>query len=140
MEIILNRSATLEGKILSSGAVLDLPESQAKKVIEAGYADPAKTIMDENAIRLPIIQKDGIPLAWSNDPPHIRVFAWSLTNLRFALWEPTDLERIARDCALSFSDARKGLARLVQDGDLKVERDRGKEYYWLTPLWYRKMT
>ena len=41
---------------------------------------------------------------------------------------------------LSFSDARKGLARLVQDGDLKVERDRGKEYYWLTPLWYRKMT
>lgn len=82
----------------------------------------------------------GMPIAYENDPPHIRVFAWALINLLFVPWEVTDLGKIARDCALSFSDARKGLARLVQDGDLKVERDRRKEYYWLAPLRYSNKT
>ncbi len=51
MEIILNRSATLEGKILSPGAILNLPEPQAKKIVEAGYASQAGPITDPGEMK-----------------------------------------------------------------------------------------
>ena len=80
---------------------------------------------------------DGTPLVNENDPPHIRIFGWALINLLFVPWEPTDLGKIAKDCALSIPEGRKGLAKLIQGGDLMVERDRGKEYYWLAPIRFR---
>lgn len=79
---------------------------------------------------------DGSPLVYENDPPHIRVFGWTLINLLFVPWERTDIGKIAKECALSISEVRKGLARLIQDGDLMVEKERGKEFYWLAPIRY----
>ena len=80
---------------------------------------------------------DGTPLVFNNDPPHIRVFGWALIKILFVPWEPTDLEKIAKDCAMTISEARKGLAKLIQEGDLMVKRERGREYYWLAPLRFR---
>lgn len=51
MEIILNRHATLDGKTLSPGAILDLPEPQAKKILEAGFASTAGPITDPEALK-----------------------------------------------------------------------------------------
>ena len=51
MEIILNRQATLEGKTLSPGSILDLPESQAEKVIAAGYAAQVGPLTDPEEMK-----------------------------------------------------------------------------------------
>lgn len=74
---------------------------------------------------------DGTPLAFENDEPYVKVFAWALLNLRFARWEQLDIGKLATDCGLSIGTTRKGLNKLLEDGDLKMERDRGQEYYWL---------
>lgn len=79
-------------------------------------------------IRHPV---DGTPLAFENDEPHVKVFAWALLNLRFARWEQLDIGKLATDCGLSIGMTRKGLSKLLEDGDLRMERDRGREYYWL---------
>ncbi len=51
MEIILNRQAVLDGKTLSQGAILDLPEPQAKKIVEAGYGSTAGPIKDPDEMK-----------------------------------------------------------------------------------------
>ncbi|MDA8027549.1 MAG: hypothetical protein M0Z25_01005 [Nitrospiraceae bacterium] len=97
------------------------------------YASETPEDLGEPVIRHPA---DGTPLAYVNDEPHVKVFAWVLLNLRFALSDQLDIGKLARKCRLSIGEARKGLNRLVEDGDLKVERNRGREYYWLAPPRY----
>ena len=71
------------------------------------------------------------------DQPHIRVYAWSLVNLRFgpALSSPTDLWGAAEECQLSIGETREAFRKLLRDGDLLVERGRGgRDVYYLAPL------
>ncbi|AKS24104.1 hypothetical protein ABH19_10680 [Leptospirillum sp. Group II 'CF-1'] len=70
------------------------------------------------------------------DPPLIRVYAWCLVNLRFApiLSSPTDFSRAAEECRLSIGETREAFRKLLKDGDLEFERERGRDYYWLAPI------
>jgi hypothetical protein len=97
------------------------------------YGSETPDTLGDPVIRHPA---NGAPLAYVNDEPHVKVFAWALLNLRFAPWEKLDIWKLATDCGLSTGEARSGLNRLIQDGDVKVERDRGREYYWLAPPKY----
>lgn len=71
------------------------------------------------------------------DLPHIRVFAWCLVNLRFGPFRssPTDLSKAAEECRLSIEEIREAFRKLLQDGDLLVERERGgRDVYYLAPV------
>ena len=72
------------------------------------------------------------------DPPHIRVYAWCLGNLRFGplLSSPTDLSKAAEECQLSIEETREAFGTLLRDGDLQVERDRHTrtDIYFLAPI------
>ena len=72
------------------------------------------------------------------DPPHIRVYAWCLVNLRFGpiLSHPTDMSKAAKECQLSIGETREAFGKLLQDGDLQVERDRRTrtDIYFLAPI------
>ena len=73
-----------------------------------------------------------------SDPPYIRVYAWCLVNLRFGpiLSPPTDLSKAAEECQLSIEETREAFGKLLQDGDLQVERDRHTrtDIYFLAPI------
>ncbi len=71
-----------------------------------------------------------------NDPPHIRVYAWCLSNLRFGpiLSTPTDFPRAAEECRLSIEETREAFRKLLKDGDLLKERDRRGDIYFLAPI------
>ena len=97
------------------------------------YGNETPDVLGEPVIRHPA---NGAPLAYANDEPHVKVFDWALLNLRFAPWEKLDIWKLATDCGLSTGEARNGLNRLIQDGDVNVERNRGREYYWLAPPKY----
>jgi hypothetical protein len=101
------------------------------------YANDTPEDLGEPVIRHPV---DGTPLAYVNHEAHVKVFAWALLNLRFALWEPINIGKLAMECRISVKEARFGLDQLVQEGDLKVERNRGREYYWLAPPRYGRGT
>jgi hypothetical protein len=77
----------------------------------------------------------GVPLAWANDPPLIRVYAWCLVHLGFAPFLPLDISKLVSDCKIESHEAKQALAQLVREGDLKVERvSRGRELYFLAPI------
>lgn len=71
-----------------------------------------------------------------NDPSHIRVYAWCLLNLRFGpiLSSPTDLPKAAEECRLSLLEVREAFGKLVEEGDLKAERTRAGDIYFLAPV------
>lgn len=71
------------------------------------------------------------------DLPHIRIFAWSLVNLRFGplLSSPTDLSKAAEECRMPVEETREAFRQLLRDGDLLVERDRRHgDIYYLAPI------
>lgn len=72
------------------------------------------------------------------DPPHIRVYAWCLVNLRFGpiFSSSTDLSKAAEECRLSIEETREAFGQLLRDGDLRVEWDRRTrtEIYFLAPI------
>ena len=85
----------------------------------------------------PRLFSNGKPtFATTADPPHIRVYAWCLVYLRFGplLSSPPDLSRAAKECRLSLPEVRESFDRLLQEGDLKVERTRQGEIYFLAPV------
>ena len=71
-----------------------------------------------------------------NDPPHIRVYAWSLQNLRFGpiLSSSTDLSKAAEECRLSIEETREAFSKLHRDGDLLKERNHRGDIYFLAPI------
>lgn len=110
---------------------------QSENTAQLNQRDQSKMLSPED-LGEPVIlhPADGTPLAFKNAESHIKVFAWALLNLRFAPWEQLAIGKLAMECGLSIGEARKGLNILIQDGDLKVERNRSREYYWLAPLSY----
>ena len=98
-----------------------------------------------------VISSDGQVLAWSTDPPHIRVYAWALQTLRFV---PVDeqtarslkiysgevdgarLRKLAAELLMTEREVQGGLDRLVTEGDLEFKAKRGRRIYQLAPLRY----
>ena len=101
---------------------------------------------------LPVVSaSDGRVLAWSTDPPHIRVYAWALQTLRFVLvdaqtsqilkilsgeMDSTRLRKLAAELRMTEREVRGGLDRLVAEGDLGFKAERGRRIYQLAPLQY----
>ena len=83
-----------------------------------------------------IIEDRGVPLAWTNDPTFVRVYAWALVNLRFGPFlTPLNIQKLATDCRIDVVEARQALEQLVRDGDLIIQSERrGKGTYWLAPI------
>ncbi len=79
----------------------------------------------------PVIVDRGVVLAYENDLPHVKVYAWSLVHLHTGRSLPIDTAKVAKDCKLSLSEARGAIDRLVREGDLVRTRERGRELYRL---------
>ena len=74
--------------------------------------------------------------ATTDDSPHIRVYAWCLANLGFGpdlAGKPTDLSRAGKECRLSLPEVREAFGKLLKEGDLKIERNRGEDLWYLAP-------
>ena len=114
------------------GEKVEAPEEKLRLWAEKGLVQ----IEDSDFSRLFSKKKPtGATLA---DPPHIRVYAWCLVNLRFGpiFSPPTDLPKAAEECQLSIEEIREAFGKLLQDGDLQVERDRQSrtDIYFLAPI------
>lgn len=74
--------------------------------------------------------------ATTDDLPHIRIYAWSLVNLKFGpiLSLPTDLPKVAEECHLSIQEVREAFGKLLKEGDLEMERTRKGNIYFLAAL------
>jgi len=81
--------------------------------------------------RVVVRHTDGSPLAWENDPPHIRLYAWALGNLHPGRDLPVDAETAAKETGMTPETVRTALSRLVADGDLKRIRERRRELFRL---------
>ncbi len=88
-----------------------------------------------------VVASDGRGLAWSNDPPHIRVYAWALQTLRFVpVYAQTSkilkipsgemdgirIRKLAFDLRMTEQEVQGGLDRLVTEGDLTFKTERGR--------------
>jgi len=85
--------------------------------IETGLAHPIPT-------GKLVIENRGVPLAWTNDLPFVRVYPLALVKLRFGPSPlPLRIQKLATDCRIGVVEARQTPEQLVQEGDLIVECD-----------------
>ena len=110
--------------------------SGASKDFRPAWVESANAVTsDPDSWNEPILVNWGVPLAWANDPPLIRVYAWCLVHLGFAPSLSLDINKLMSDCKIGSHEAKQALAQLVREGDLKVERgSRGRELYFLAPF------
>lgn len=98
-----------------------------------------------------VVASDGRVLAWSADPPHIRVYAWALHTMGFVpVDEPTAkslkissgemdgirFRKLAFALRMTDREVQEGLDRLVTEGDLGLKTERGRRIYFLAPVQY----
>ena len=81
----------------------------------------------------PIFWHKGTPLAYENDPPHIKLYAWATVSLSLFPGRPlsVDAEPVGRLLGLSSREVREALSRLARDGDLVRSWEGGRELYRL---------
>ncbi|MDA8112540.1 MAG: hypothetical protein M0T83_08815 [Nitrospiraceae bacterium] len=75
--------------------------------------------------------RDGSALAFEGDPPHVRLFAWSLLNVPPGGAVQIDPAKAAKECQLRPVEVKDALRKLVADGDLVRSMERGRELYRL---------
>ena len=111
---------------------------------------PNENLESPSLTPLPVVvASDGRVLAWTNDPPVIRLYAWALQNLRFV---PVDgptakslkvssgemdrlrIGKLARELRMTDREVQTALDQLVREGDLMIKMERGLRIYWLAPL------
>ena len=80
----------------------------------------------------PVFQYRGHILAWENDTPETKVYAWGLVNLFPGRPLSVDAEPVGRLLGLSPRAVRETLARLTKDGDLVRTWERGRELFRLS--------
>ena len=134
------------------GILKDLID-QLEEEYGPGDIQPLPSINEQNPeLPLPVVvASDGRVLAWSTDPPHIRVYAWALQTLRFV---PVDaqtsqilkipsgemdiprIRKLAAKLRMTEREVQGGLDRLVAEGDLGFKTERGRRIYQLAPLRY----
>lgn len=98
-----------------------------------------------------VVASDGRVLAWSADPPHIRVYAWALQTMgSVPVDEPTAkslkipsgemdgirIRKLAFDLRMTEREVQAALNQLVREGDLEFKTERSRRVYWLAPLRY----
>ena len=66
----------------------------------------------------PVITAFGQVLARTDDPPHIRVYAWSLVNLHPGKHLPVDIDCLAHATKITKNEAGSAIERLCREGDL----------------------
>ncbi len=141
MNVLLARRVKYTGKIFEPGTILDLPEDKAWRLINQCWAEPVQNYKNAD------LESSDFSRLFSNgkstgatlaDPPHIRVYAWCLVNLRFGpiLSPPTDLSKAAEECRISIGETREAFGKLLHDGDLLVERDRRArtDIFYVAPI------
>ena len=127
------------------GERVEAPEEKLRTWAERGLV-----LLDETESPLPVVvASDGRVLAWSSDPPHIRLYAWALQNLGFVpVDEPTarslkipsgEMDRIrirklAGELHMGEQEVQAALDQMVKEGDLMVKTERGGRIYWLATL------
>ena len=142
MNVLISRRVKYTGKIFEPGTILDLPEDKAWRLINQCWGIAIQDYENENAelefsFSSRLFSKGKPTGATLTDLPHIRVYAWSLLNLRFGplLSRPTDLSRVAEECRLTIGESRDAFRKLLREGDLQVERGRmGRDIYYLAPI------
>ena len=73
--------------------------------------------------------EDGRPLAYNEDTPFIKVYAWSLLQMSHVIPVSINFAQISKDCRLTSSEVRTAIDRLVEEGDLVMTREmRCKRY------------
>jgi len=109
-------------------------------------------LLDEQETEFPIpvvVTSDGRVLAWSSDPPHIRVYAWALQTLRSV---PVDdltanilkipsgemdrvkIQTLAISLRITAQELQSALNQLVREGDLTFKTERGRRSYGFAPI------
>ncbi len=79
----------------------------------------------------PVFQYRGHILAWENDTPETKVYAWGLVNLFPGRPLAVDINSMASLLQLSPREVREALSRLTKDGDLVRTWERGRELFRL---------
>ena len=79
----------------------------------------------------PVFQYRGHILAWENDAPETKVYAWGLVNLFPGRPLAVDINSMASLLQLSPREVREALSRLTKDGDLVRTWERGRELFRL---------
>ncbi len=134
------------------GILKDLIDQLEEEYGSGDMQSPPLEDVQEPEASLPVvIASDGRVLAWSNDPPHIRLYAWALQTLRFI---PVDdqtgkilkipsgevdgirIRKQAFDLRMTEREVQEGLDHLVKQGDLTFKTERGRRIYFLAPLRY----
>ncbi|MHB8370963.1 MAG: hypothetical protein ACYDBP_14980 [Leptospirales bacterium] len=129
------------------GERVEAPEEKLRTWAERGLV-----LLDDTEPPLPVVvASDGRVLAWSNDPPHIRVYAWAIQTLRFV---PVDeltarslkipsgemdrlrIRKLAGELHIGEQEVQESLDQLVREGDLNSKTERGRRIYFLAPLRY----
>ena len=67
---------------------------------------------------VPVVSQGEDVLAWSTDPPHIRLYAWGLLNLSFGKFLPINTGKVISSLRLSAQDFKAALSTLRNSGDL----------------------
>ena len=118
-----------------AGSLVEAPEEKLLVWAEKGLV---RIVNEEDPSSRPLFSNGRPTGATLADSPHIRVYAWSLVNLRFGLIfsPPTDLPKAAEECQLSIGEARDAFRKLLHDGDLLVEQDRRTrtDIFYLAPI------
>ncbi|AIA31342.1 hypothetical protein [Leptospirillum ferriphilum] len=123
--------------------------------IEAEYGPRNKQpipVLDGQETEFPVpvvVTSDGRVLAWSSDPPHIRVYAWALQTLRSV---PVDdltanilkfpsgemdrvrIQTLAGSLRITTQELQSALNQLVREGDLTFKTEGGRRIYGLAPI------
>ena len=96
-----------------------------------------------------VVASDGRVLAWSSDPPHIRVYAWALQTLRSVLvddltakilkipsgaMDSVRIQTLAGSLRITDQELQSALNQLVREGDLTFKTERGRRIYGLAPI------
>lgn len=92
-------------------------ESPADEERVALFTEDSKLYM-MSEVSEPVITAFGQVLERTDDPPHIRVYAWSLVNLHPGKHLPIDINRLAHAAKITKNEARSAIERLCREGDL----------------------
>ncbi len=140
MNVLISRRVKYTGKIFEPGTILDLPEDKAWRLINQCWAEPIQyyeSAEPEFSDSSRLFSNGKPTFATLTSPPHVRVFAWCLANLGFGpdlAGRPTDCSLAGKECRLSLPEVREAFGKLLAEGDLKVERTRRGDLWYLTPV------
>lgn len=124
---VLERSRAEEAPTSSGSSFLpetspELPDSDAQ-IERIGLRFDGPEAAGEPTLRHPV---DGQPLAFKEDAPHVRVFAWCLLNLRIGFPMEIDIPTVASACGLSHAETSEAINLLILENDLSRSVTGGK--------------